>query len=227
MDKYGREAEQAKQFRRFAVALGVLILGGAALALSYRLRTRRERQAMKRLASRSTTPVAKPGDILLFFRPNRSRDYLIKWVTGSRFYHVALWAAPGQVVEARPKGVVEEGLEGREDEYIVVPAPQNRGEAALVWARTQQGAPFDTDDLIVVGLEHLFRHWKINYTKPGYYTCSELVVCAYRQAGVPLLPEKELSEIAPGDLAILLDAEEDGSGTMTDGLSVGKRGDKK
>jgi hypothetical protein len=41
----------------------------------------------------------------------------------------------------------------------------------------------------------------------GRYTCAELVVTAYQQAGVRLIPEKDVDEIAPGDLARLLPAD--------------------
>jgi hypothetical protein len=58
--------------------------------------------------------------------------------------------------------------------------------------------------LIAVGVLGGFTHWHINYTPHGRYTCAELVVTAYQQAGVRLIPEKDVDEIAPADLARLL-----------------------
>ena len=190
-----------------AIGLGMLAVGGAAAWLAVRrVRTQRERRLWetKTVPSRLTSAIApKPGDILLFFRPNRTRDYLIEWVTGSHFYHAALWAGANTVIEARPAGVVHNSLRGREGEYVIVPAPgrDERGTAAFAWAQTQLGSPFDRTDMLVIGLEHLFRHWRINYTRPGSYSCGELVAEAYFHAGVRLVPEKKPSETAPSDLA--------------------------
>jgi uncharacterized protein YycO len=160
---------------------------------------------------------AGPGDILLFARPNQTRDYLIKWVTGSCYYHAALAVGDGTVIEARPRGVIHNDLRGREGEYAVIPAPGGRGREALAWAEAHLGDGFDDEDMLVIALEHVFRHWKINYTRPGRFSCAELVAAAYRDAGVDLVPAKRPSEIAPGDFAPLLPArrQDDTSGTPT------------
>ncbi len=144
--------------------------------------------------------VPRPGDILLFHHVARLRDVLITMVTHSSFYHTALYAGDGQVIEARPQGVIRNDLRGREQNFVVIPAPEGRGRAALTWAEGQLGAPFDRLDFLVVFLEHVFKHWHINYTPHGRYTCAELVVTAYQQAGVRLIPEKDVDEIVPGDL---------------------------
>jgi uncharacterized protein YycO len=148
---------------------------------------------------RRTRP--QPGDILLFFRPNRLRDYLIEAVTGSRFYHAALFAGDDRVIEASPAGVWENTLRGREGEFVTLPAPDGAGKQALAWARTQIGDPFDNLDVGVIFLERLFRGWRINYTMPGRYSCAELVADAFRHAGVDLIPDNKPSETAPADLA--------------------------
>jgi hypothetical protein len=147
-----------------------------------------------------------PGDILLFHHVARLRDVLITMVTHSPFYHTALYAGDGHVIEARPQGVIHNDLRGREQNFVVIPAPEGQGEAALTWARGQLGASFDRFDFLVIFLEHVFTHWHINYTPHGRYTCAELVVTAYQQVGVRLIPEKAVDEIAPGDLARLLPA---------------------
>jgi len=149
----------------------------------------------------------QPGDILLFFRPARGRDYVIRWVTRSPFYHAALYAGgyePGSVIEARPQGVIHDSLAGRERNYLVVTAPEGKGAEALAWAKTQLGAQYDRLDQLTILLEHLFVRWHINYVPHGRYTCAELVATAYAQAGVCLVPGHGLDGLDPGDLAVRL-----------------------
>ena len=146
----------------------------------------------------------QPGDILLFHHVARLRDLLITMVTHSPFYHTALYAGEGRVVEARPQGVIDNDLRGRERNFVVIPAPEGQGEAALAWAKTQLGAKFDRLDFVVIFLEHVFKQWHINYTPRGRYTCAELVVTAFDRAGVSLVPGKALDEVEPADLARLI-----------------------
>ena len=149
----------------------------------------------------------RPGDILLFFRPARGRDYVIRWVTRSPFYHAALYAGgdtPGSVVEARPQGVIHNSLAGRENNFLVVPAPEGKGAEALAWAKTQLGAQYDHLDQLTILLEHLFDRWHINYIPHGRYTCAELVATAYAHAGVHIVPGHGLDGLDPGDLAVRL-----------------------
>jgi len=148
----------------------------------------------------------KPGDILLFYRPWRGRDYFIRWVTRSPFYHTAIYAGNGTVIEARPKGVSHNDLRGREDAYLVIPAPENKGEAALAWAKTRIGDPYDPLDGLVIGLEHVFVRWHINYTPPGRYTCAGFVTAAFEQAGFIPFPGRDYHDIAPADWACYLPA---------------------
>lgn len=188
--------------------LAVAALVTAAGALAFWTTARRHRVWLKHrraaIGSGDEAVEPKPGDILLFHHIARLRDLLITMVTHSPFYHAALYAGDGCVVEARPQGVIENDLRGREQNIVVLPAPEGKGEAALAWARTQLGDPFDRMDLFVIFLEHVFRHWHINYAPYGRYTCAELVTKAFLQAGVRLVPDKEPSEVAPADLARLL-----------------------
>lgn len=145
-----------------------------------------------------------PGDILLFFRPARKRDYIIQMFTNSPFYHAALYAGEGQVIEARPRGVARNDLRGREENFVVAPAPEGKGAEALAWAETRIGDAFNRNDMLVIALEHLFTHWDINYTTPNEYTCAEFVTTAYQHAGVRLFPDLDLDEVAPANLAAFL-----------------------
>jgi len=189
-----------------------MILAGSAAALVKHRLTPSRRAWLLHQRGEGTVAVAgeeiepKPGDILLFHHIARLRDLLITMVTHSPFYHTALYAGDGHVVEARPQGVIYNGLCGRERNYVVVPGPEGKGEAALAWAKTQLGAPFDRFDFLVILCEHLFKYWHIHYTPHGRYTCAELVVTAFEHAGVRLVPEKAVDEVEPADLARMISA---------------------
>lgn len=149
----------------------------------------------------------QPGDILLFYRPGRRFDYVIQFFTDSPFYHTALWAGDNRVIEARPKGVINDDLQGREDNFVVVPAPEGRGAEALAWAKTQLGAKFSHMDMFMNGLDHIFVHFDINYTTPDQYTCAEFVTTCFDHAGVNLFPDRDRDDISPSDLGTLLPSE--------------------
>ncbi|MES2459753.1 MAG: hypothetical protein V4671_04160, partial [Armatimonadota bacterium] len=120
----------------------------------------------------------QPGDILLFYRPGRKRDHIIQFFTDSPFYHAALSTGDDRVIEARPLGVLEDGLQGREHNFVVVPAPEGRGQEALAWARQQIGDPFSKADMFMNALDRVFLYWDINYTTPDKFTCAEFVTTA-------------------------------------------------
>jgi uncharacterized protein YycO len=151
-------------------------------------------------------PAPRPGDILLFSRPHRSRDFLIQWFTRSPFYHSAIYAGDDSVIESRPQGVIRNGLQGREGGYRVIPAPGGKGAEALVWAETQLGAGYDRFDMLVIVLEHVFTHWHLNYVPHGKYTCGEFVATVYQSVGVTLAPGRDLDDVVPADFAHLLPA---------------------
>lgn len=154
-----------------------------------------------------SSPEPEPGDILLFAHA-RGLNRLITWFTHSQYYHVAIYAGAAHVIEARPQGVVRRDLRGPEGTHYaaVLPAPGGKGTAALAWAEGQIGAGYDRWDLLVILLEHLFRHLHLNYTPRGKFSCGEFVAEAFRHAGVDLFPGRESSEIVPADFARLLPA---------------------
>ncbi|HSC48024.1 MAG TPA: hypothetical protein VLG68_08050 [Gammaproteobacteria bacterium] len=187
------------------------LVGGAAALVRWRLTPRRRAWLTHRRGEGPTAAAGqeiepRPGDILLFHHIARLRDLLITMVTHSPFYHTALYAGDGHVVEARPQGVIFNDLQGREQNFVVVPAPEDKGEEALAWAKTRLGAKFDRLDFGIIFLEHVFKFWHINYTPKDRYTCAELVASAYEHAGVRLVPEKAIDEVEPADLARLIPA---------------------
>ena len=152
------------------------------------------------------SPEPKLGDILLFSRPRRKRDWVIRWVTHSKYFHCAIYAGDWHVIEARPKGVARNDLRGREHGFVTISAPEGKGEEALNWVRGKLGEGFDQMDMVVILLEHIFWHLRINYTPRGKYTCAELVVEAFRNCGVPLCPGKPMAQVVPDDFSKLIPA---------------------
>ena len=181
------------------IALGVAAVSVASAVVAS-LRERR----LPNLDAETGHTHPRPGDVLLFYRPRRGRDYIIRVLTHSPFYHAALFDSPGYVLEARPAGVGRNSLAGREDGFVIVPAPEGKGADALAWARTQIGAHFDRKDFVVIFLEHLFVGWHINYAPLNRYTCAELVTKAFRSVGFDPFPGRENSEIDPTDWAKFL-----------------------
>ncbi|BDI34526.1 hypothetical protein CCAX7_65770 [Capsulimonas corticalis] len=156
----------------------------------------------------SAPPPAKPGDLLLFVRPHRLLDYVIKLFTLSRYYHVGIYAGDGHVLEARPKGVGRNSLADRKGGYVVAPAPHGKGAEALAWAETQIGANFDRWNMVHVLLEHIFVKIQLNIVPSGKYSCGELAATAFYHAGVRLFPDRDLDDIEPKDFARFLPKEE-------------------
>ena len=151
----------------------------------------------------SAPPEPKPGDVLLFVRPHRLFDYLIKLMTLSKYYHAALYGGDGLVWEARPRGVECNDLRGRQGAYVVIPAPGGKGMEALAWAKTQKGAGYDRLDNLVVILEHVFVRLRLNIVPKGKYSCAEFVATAFYHAGERLFPDRDLNDIEPKDFARL------------------------
>jgi len=183
-------------------------LGTAGLLLIWKSLKRAHKQADASYATPETSCLKpQPGDLLLFHNA-RGMNKLITIFTGSPFYHVALYVSPGRALEATLKGVGYRSLRGKENSYVVVPAPKGHGREALAWAKTQIGASYDRFDLVVIVLDKLFRCLHFNYTSPGKYSCGEFVETAYEKAGIRLIPDRDLDDVVPGDFARYVPAAE-------------------
>jgi uncharacterized protein YycO len=147
----------------------------------------------------------QPGDICLFYNA-RGLARLISWFTRSRFYHVGLYAGDSCVIESRVPGVIKRDLRAAgERDYVVIPAPENSGPKALRWAEDQLGDRYDLPWVVELVLERLFKNLHIN-CKPTHdqFSCSELVLCAFRETGTDLLPGFSPDAVVPADFARLL-----------------------
>jgi uncharacterized protein YycO len=154
------------------------------------------------------TPTPRPGDILLFHNA-RGLNRLITLFTNSPFYHAGIYAGHNQVIEAQMPGVQRNDLGDRERDYVVVPASEGYGRAALAWAETQIGDGYDKLDIGIIILDRIFRFLHFNYTSGDRFSCGEFVAVAFDKAGVRLIPDRDLDDVVPGDFArVLLPAEQ-------------------
>jgi uncharacterized protein YycO len=146
-----------------------------------------------------------PGDILLFRDP-RGPGALVSFVTRSPYYHVAIAASDGQLIEAMPNGVQLTRLDSKEGEtIIVIPAPSKS--AALVayeWAKSKIGDGYDPTAVLAIALERTFRNLHLNYTIGDRFTCGEFVATAFHEAGHSLFPDLDLEDVVPADFERLL-----------------------
>lgn len=161
------------------------------------------------ISSATNIKVGEPnaGDILLFADAH-GVNKLITAITRSQYYRVAIYAGNDEIIEARPQGVTRRALSDPRYSHLiaVLPAPDSSGRAALGWAATQVGAPYDRVDLLVILLEHIFVHLRINYAAPGKYSCGEFVDKAFRHAGITFFPGTDSNDVVPADFAKMLPA---------------------
>ncbi|RYG75125.1 hypothetical protein EON80_01695 [bacterium] len=156
----------------------------------------------RRYLARPTGP--KPGDILLFCHA-RGLSRLIPWFTDSRYYHCALYEGDGRVVEARPGGVVRRDLTKHADmAFRVIPMPEEAGQAALDYGRCCLGRNYDILDIVFIVLRHYYPKLRFTYSNHNSFVCSELVVNAWRRAGLDLFPGQNSALIIPGDFEAFL-----------------------
>lgn len=185
--------------------LAWLLLGGCVGAAGYLYIKKQRSQPQKTTPGGSSEKSLRmaspqPGDILLFHNA-KGLNRLITLFTGSPFYHAGLYAGENRTVEARTSGVVRGDLRGREADYVVAPAPEGKGDAALAWAKTQIGDGYDELDVLVIVLDRLSRFLHFNYTSRNRYSCGEFIAIAFEKAGIRLVPERAPEDVVPGDLA--------------------------
>jgi hypothetical protein len=78
----GKNGSGATPPQRTPSVGAILVMAALALLLGWGFyRGRRERRRTDQLGP---TEAPRPGDILLFFRPNRARDHVIEWMSQRR-----------------------------------------------------------------------------------------------------------------------------------------------
>jgi len=149
-------------------------------------------------------PDPQPGDILLYTHA-KGLNRLIPWFTGSRYYHVGIYEGDGQVLEARPNGVVRRDLRGQSgDVFRAARMPREGVERAIHFAQSRIGATYDPFDIAFIIMRHTFPLLPLHYSNRSSFTCGELVARAWRAGGLDLFPERQASEIIPADFSRFL-----------------------
>lgn len=154
---------------------------------------------------------ASPGDILLFHHA-RGLNRLITTFSGSRYYHVGLYAGGQCVIESRVKGVsIRDMSDARiRLRFRVIPSPGGPevGLAALDWAQSKLGERYAYFSIFALifdrTVDKLIGPVDIVWRQRDRVSCGEFVAQAYEAAGEVLFPGVESDAVAPWDFAKLL-----------------------
>lgn len=139
---------------------------------------------------------------------------VVRMGTMSRYGHACVVetvepAGPAvTIIEPMPKGCRRRVALPGEFVWSDVPLTDEQRRVIVDYARQTIGLPYDWR--AIAGF--LLRFWGLKFRLPiqgakpdKRLICSELVVWAYRQAGVDLAPGKQPGDVSPGDLDEFLD----------------------
>lgn len=168
----------------------------------------------------------RPGDYGLVTRePGTWLDHvgqrLIEWGTESPYCHAFVYAGDGIIIEAARR--VRAAPVTRYDDVIwssgrlpagLEPSPLQRGGIAAA-ARGYVGERYNFLDIVAIGLaqarlgrEVTGKEWWVKRLSDDHMQiCSQLVVNAYRAAGINMFPGRLSGLVSPGDLGKLLEPE--------------------
>ncbi len=132
--------------------------------------------------------IPQPGDILLVRRSTGIFDGLVQWATTSPYFHAALMADGGDVIEARLRGVTRRSASeygGRADVFRPAGTTLADRTAAIEFAQKKVGTSYGWHDILADALRlglhidtgYRWRTWK-------HLDCSCLVTAAYASAGI-------------------------------------------
>jgi uncharacterized protein YycO len=129
---------------------------------------------------------------------------LVRWGTWSPFSHVSFRLDDGRLLDATPNcGVsIRRVSDDEKTEYWRPTVPLGASEAAVAWAKTQIGKPYDWSGITGFTLRRgvpTKRDW---HDQKAWF-CSEIVCCAYDVVGAPLLQDSgAFNRITPRDLLL-------------------------
>ena len=135
----------------------------------------------------------------------------IRLATLARVNHAFLVVDDRTIIEANPDGVDTRPL----DEYDhvawshrAIPLSAWQGTQVAGFARTRLGDAYNWPGIAALGFDH-FLGWRPAWlddraNQPTTWFCSQLVVAAYRFAGIDLTPGKPDWTVSPGDLSEVL-----------------------
>lgn len=137
---------------------------------------------------------------------------IITMVSGSRYYHVGIYAGGTEVIESRIKGVSKRDLsEARlQLKFRVIPAPGGPevGRVALQWANKHMGERYAYFSVFTMSLDRIIDRFfgpvDFIWRQRARVSCGEFVAQAYEAAGEKLFPGMDSDSVAPWDFARLL-----------------------
>jgi uncharacterized protein YycO len=136
-------------------------------------------------------------------------EWLISWGSKSRAYHAFLAVDDDQLVEAEPGGARLAAVDEYPDAvWVSRPLTDVQRAAIAAAGRAFLGRDYNWLDDLAIGLARrgFVPRWvwrRLN--DGGAVMCSQLVVLAYRAAGVDLFPGRDAATVTPGDLYQLAD----------------------
>ena len=132
--------------------------------------------------------------------------FAIRAATMSRRNHAVIAADASTLIEANPTGVERKPLDEYPPESIVWSKPPTdwQGVQVVRFAESCLGDDYNYPGIAALAADH-FLHWRPQWlddvaNKPTTWFCSQLVVAAYRHAGIDLNPGPDWI-CSPGDLA--------------------------
>jgi uncharacterized protein YycO len=151
----------------------------------------------RRAVARPNGP--QPGDLLLFSDATKM-GRVIPWFTSSRYYHVAIYEGNGNVLEARPGGVVRRDITKEPNQvFRVIPMPEAAAQKALDAARSCLNLRYDVIGVGFIILRHYFPRLHLPFETHSSYSCGEFVLTSWRRAGLDLLPDADPTTVIPAD----------------------------
>ncbi len=137
---------------------------------------------------------------------------IVRLGTFSRFGHACICeavdaAGRAWIIEPMPTGCRVRLAEPGEFVWSDIPLTENQAQAIVTYARECVGLPYDWRS--IAGFVLRFWGAKVRGRSDDHaddrLLCSEMVVWAYRRAGIDLAPGKAPGDVSPGDLDEFLD----------------------
>lgn len=155
--------------------------------------------------------VPRPGDFGLA-RGQGAAMFAVRLGTFSRYGHACIVEAVGDggeifIIEPMPDGCRRRSARPNEFVWSDVTLSTGQRETIVAYAQTTIGLPYDW--AAIAGFVARFWFHKFTGRSDDHadrrLICSELVVWAYREAGVAIMTGKAPGDVSPGDLDQWLD----------------------
>lgn len=141
------------------------------------------------------------ADILAFYHYN-ALDNLVKNVTNSKIVHLAIRLDDKYMIESTTRGVHISKICNKYNYYNLryQELTAKERDDIIKFAKNKIGKEFDYNTYITIGLYKLFG-FANTWNNPNKYTCTELVIDAYKSIGIDLTNGMKENNVSPGDIA--------------------------